>query len=64
MAFRIDIDRSACIGSANCVRVTNGAFQLDDEDVAVVADRDAVSDDELEQAEASCPTGAITLSDA
>jgi ferredoxin len=64
MAFRIDVDRSACIGSGNCVRVTNGAFQLDEEDVAYVADRDAASDDELEQAEASCPTGAIRLSDA
>jgi ferredoxin len=63
MPFRIDIDRGACIGSGNCTRITEGGFKLDDEDVAYVADASKLTDEKLEEAEASCPTGAIALHD-
>ena len=63
MAHRlgVDIDRAACIGSGDCVRLAPTVFQLDDEMVATVIDPSTVDEDTLRQAERSCPSGAISL---
>ena len=61
MPYDVNIDRDLCIGSGNCTRITRGAFRLDDQDKAVLAPDATVSDEDLEEAEGSCPTGAIEL---
>lgn len=58
----IDIDREACIGAGNCVRLARGVFALDDQEVAVLVDPTAADDEDLRSAERSCPAGAIALS--
>jgi CDGSH iron-sulfur domain-containing protein 3 len=60
----VHVDRAVCIGSGDCVRIAPSAFALDDEDRAVVLDSSSVDADTLRQAERSCPSGAITVSEA
>ncbi len=60
MTAEVQVDRELCIGSGNCVHLTHGAMELDDEGVATVADGSATAD-QFRQAERSCPTGAITV---
>ncbi len=61
---KIVVDRKACIGAATCIVVAPGAFELDDENVAVVkADALNLDDDTLLMAAQSCPTFAIILFD-
>ena len=44
----VRIDRSLCIGSANCVKVAGDLFELADEDIAAFAARaDAVTKDDV-----------------
>jgi ferredoxin len=57
----IAIDRDACIGAANCTRLARGAFALDDDGLAVVIDPGAANLETLRSAEASCPSGAISI---
>ncbi len=64
MTLRIEIDRDVCIGSANCVRLARGVFALDDEEIASVVDASAAPPDAVRRAESSCPTGAISVSEA
>jgi ferredoxin len=61
VAYNVNVDRDLCIGSGNCTRITRGAFKLDDEDKAVFDPAADVTDEDLEEAEGSCPTGAIEL---
>lgn len=58
---RVVLDRDVCIGAGNCVLAAPKAFDLDDDGVVVLLDPDAASPEELEQAEGSCPSGAIRL---
>jgi len=61
---KIKIDRDTCIGAATCLIVAPDAFELDDENVAVVkAEALDVDDDKLMMAAQSCPTAAIFLYD-
>ncbi len=62
---KIVVDRKACIGAATCVVVAPDAFEIDNENVAVVkAEAMNVDDDTLMMAAQSCPTAAIALFDA
>lgn len=61
MTAEVQVDRELCIGSGNCVHLTHGAMELDDEGVATVADGSVATADQFRQAERSCPTGAITV---
>lgn len=60
----VSIDRDACIGSGNCVKVAPELFELDDDSIVVFAktadgtDRAAV----LEACEV-CPVEALTVKD-
>lgn len=61
--MQVEIDRELCIGSGNCVHLTGNAIQLDEEDVATLISVDTATLQQFQQAERSCPTGAITVSD-
>ncbi|WP_199435434.1 ferredoxin [Qaidamihabitans albus] len=56
-----EIDRELCIGSGNCVHLARGAIALDEEGVATIVEGASVTPDQLQQAERSCPTGAISV---
>ncbi|MCA9388241.1 ferredoxin [Candidatus Berkelbacteria bacterium] len=60
---RIEIDRDTCIGAASCAALAPEAFQLDDENIAIITD--PVSDDAqtILLAAQSCPVDAISLYD-
>ncbi len=61
MALEIDIDRDVCMGSGNCVYTAPGAFDLDDDSIAVVVDPAAAPLEQIVTAARHCPTGAITV---
>ena len=61
MPVSVEIDQDICIGSGNCVFLSRQAIQLDEDDVAYVANAELASREELEQAASSCPTNAILL---
>lgn len=61
---KIVVDRKLCIGAATCVVIAPDAFELDNENIAIVkADALNVDDDTLLTAAQSCPTSAIALFD-
>jgi ferredoxin len=59
--MKIEVDPDLCIGSANCVHLAKGVFELNDEEIAEVADPSAASEEEIRRAERSCPTSAIVV---
>lgn len=61
--MKVDVDRSKCIGAANCVGMAPKTFQLDDRKKAVVKDAAATTDETLFEAAESCPTEAVQLFD-
>lgn len=61
MSPKVSVDREMCIGSGNCVHLAPGAIALDDEGVAIIEDPNAVGEQQLVQAERSCPTSAIIV---
>ena len=61
--MKIRVDRGLCKGAASCVATAPGAFQLDDEDKAVVIDQHGASDEGIWEAAESCPLDAIILED-
>ncbi len=61
---KVTVDRKACIGAATCIVVAPNAFELDDENIAIVKSGALnLSDDMLLMAAQSCPTSAIILYD-
>jgi ferredoxin len=61
MGLEVEIDREVCMGSGNCVYEAPGAFDLDDENVAVVVDPAGAAQDKVIAAALKCPTHAITV---
>jgi ferredoxin len=61
MGLEVEIDREVCMGSGNCVYEAPGAFDLDDESVAVVVDPAGTPPDKVIAAALKCPTHAITV---
>jgi ferredoxin len=61
MGLEVEIDRELCMGSGNCVYEAPGAFDLDNESVAVVVDPAGVPADKVIAAALKCPTHAITV---
>jgi ferredoxin len=59
--IHIEVDRSLCIGSGDCVDTAPDVFQLDAEEKAVVIDPDAAPVDDVVQAAENCPVSAITV---
>ena len=61
---RIEIKRDLCISAASCLGVAPEAYELDDENIAVLKDGwDSLPDDILLTSAESCPTKAIYLFD-
>ena len=59
---RVEVDQQMCIGSANCVELTEGrVFQLNDEEKAEVVDPTAADIETLRKAEEQCPVAAILV---
>ena len=59
---RVEVDQVTCIGSGNCVELTEGkVFQLNDEEKAEVIDPTAADIDTLRKAEEQCPVAAILV---
>jgi ferredoxin len=61
VGLHVEVDRELCIGSGNCVYGAPGVFDLDDDEIAVVLDPDAASEDEVVSAARRCPSHAITV---
>ncbi len=59
LPYRIEIDRSICMGSGVCVVYAPETFDIDDETRAVVQDAAGNPQAQIEAAVAGCPTGAI-----
>lgn len=60
---KIVVDRDLCIGAASCIAVSGAAYELDNENKAIVLDPNAIDDETLIMSAESCPTKAILLFD-
>ena len=61
---KIEVDRELCIGVASCIGVAPEAYELDEEQIAIVLDDwTTLSDDTLFASAESCPVNAIFLYD-
>lgn len=58
------VDRTLCVGFAECVKVAPSVFELDEETIAVVLDPETVDRETLRAAADACPVDAITVYDA
>lgn len=63
MAYRVRVDRSLCIGSADCVRIAAQTFALDAENKSTVKKQGADPDATLLEAAKACPVAAIVIED-
>jgi len=61
LGLKISIDATKCMGSGNCLFWAPGAFELGDDDVAVVVDVNAATERQIMQAVDGCPTQAISV---
>jgi ferredoxin len=61
--LKVSVDRDLCIGSGNCANLAPRAFALDEQQISVVIDPEAATEEQLRAAERSCPVGAILLQD-
>ncbi len=61
--LRVRIDRTLCVGFADCIDAAPGAFSLDDEGIAVFVTPPAVAREQLLAACDACPVDAITVWD-
>jgi len=62
--LRLEIDRRLCVGFADCIDAAPLAFALDDDEIAIFVNPDAVSRESLLRACAACPVDAITVTGA
>ncbi len=61
MSPQVSVDEDVCIGSGTCVGIAPAVFQLSDEGVAQVIDRNGAELADLHRAEDSCPVAAISV---
>jgi ferredoxin len=61
LPYRIEIDRSVCMGSGVCVVYAAETFDIDDETKSVVRNPAGNPQEQIEAAVAGCPTGALTF---
>jgi ferredoxin len=61
---RIEIDRDLCIGAESCVVVAPDAYEMDEENIAILKDGALQVDrDTLFESAQACPVAAIILYD-
>lgn len=56
-----EVDQSICVGSMWCVNIAPGAFEIDETGKSRPRVSAAVSEEELLEAEESCPVSAIRV---
>ncbi|MDX3384433.1 ferredoxin [Streptomyces niveiscabiei] len=59
--WRLDVDRSLCIGSAQCVHRTQGFFQLDPGRQSQPAEVETDANEAVLEAAENCPVEAISI---
>ncbi len=59
--MKIEIKRDKCISVASCVALASNTFELDDEGIAIVKNKDGNTREEIIIAAQSCPVEAIYL---
>jgi ferredoxin len=59
--LRVRIDRTLCVGFADCINEAEEAFQLDAEGMAVFVEPEKVERERLLRACDVCPVDAITV---
>ena len=57
--IRVEVDRSLCIGSGDCVETAPAVFELDEEEKARVIDPDGAPTELIVEAAGNCPVTAI-----
>lgn len=62
--LEVVIDRTLCVGFADCITVAPDAFELDEEGIAVFVEPETVARHRLLDACAACPVDALTVYDA
>jgi ferredoxin len=62
--LRVAIDRSLCVGFAQCVDVAEEAFEVGDDDVVEFVSPEQVGRDRLIEACQACPVEALKVFDA
>lgn len=63
MPYQIIVRREICESNGECVSMAPSVFDLDDEEICVVADPEGARDQKILDAARACPTDAITLVD-
>jgi ferredoxin len=61
LPYRIEIDRNTCMGSGVCTVYAPETFDLDDETKSTVLDVAGNPLEQIQEAAAGCPTGAIKI---
>ena len=63
--MKITVDRDRCVGSAYCQRIAPAIFDVGDDGIAVVLDADVTGPRAaaVREAEAECPSMAISIGD-
>ena len=61
--MKVSVDRDLCIGVGNCTAIAPEAFELDEENKAVVIHPMTVDEDIVMSAAESCPENAIIVED-
>jgi len=62
-ALEVKVDREACSGAGECVRLAPRTFSLDETRKAVVADPPGDPNEVVQAAVRSCPNFAIEMAD-
>lgn len=60
---KIEVDRTVCIGSADCTAIAPNTFQLDSEGISVVKNPTGEPPDKQLEAAKACPVKAIKVFD-
>ena len=63
MGYRIEINIDYCMSSGKCVADYPDAFDFDDEELAVLTDAAALTDEQKLRAARNCPSRAIVVFD-
>jgi ferredoxin len=58
---KVTVDRDTCVGTASCVGIAPGVFELDEEYKSVVIDPAGADDEALRRAVEACPVQAISI---
>jgi ferredoxin len=61
--MRVQVDKAACIGTGDCIRIAPGVFEFDADLLSHVKDPDGADADTIMLAARKCPTSAITVED-